>query len=307
MRGHREIRPVAAAAWVCLRFHTAVILRHLFTLAIVCALALASAPPALAQQPADQGKGNYVIGSHDMLSITVWDQPDLSGKFTVEADGSFTFPLIGRILAGGLTLRDLEGQLRKRLADGYFKNPQVSVSIEQYRSQRIFIVGEVRSPGAYPLVGDMTLIEALARAGSTTVEAGGEAVIVRPPAGRAGSAPVLPNQEGASEVVRINIRDLQDGQLSQNIALQDGDTIFVPRAETIYVFGQVKSPGAYPLRGADTTVLQALSLAGGVTDRGSTNRIKIVRIVDGKKVELKVKLGDPVKPGDTIIVQERFF
>jgi polysaccharide export outer membrane protein len=268
---------------------------------------MVSAPLALGQASSDQGKGNYVIGSQDVLSITVWDQPDLSGKFTVEADGSFTFPLIGRIMAGGLTLRDLEGQLRKRLADGYFKNPQVSVAVEQYRSQRIFVIGEVRTPGAYPLTGDMTLIEALARAGSTTMEAGGEAVIVRPPAGKAASAPLLPNQEEASEVVRVNIRDLQGGQLSQNMALQDGDTIFVPRAETIYVFGQVKNPGAYPLKSMDTTVLQALSLAGGVTDRGSTNRIKIVRIVDGKKVELSAKLGDPVKPGDTIIVRERFF
>jgi polysaccharide export outer membrane protein len=264
-------------------------------------------PLARGQVSSDQTKGNYVIGPQDVLLISIWDQSDLSGKFTVEADGSFTFPLIGRIMAGGLTLRDLEGQLRKRLADGYFKNPQVSVAVEQYRSQRIFVIGEVRSPGAYPLTGDMTLIEALARAGSTTMEAGGEAVIVRPPAGRAASAPLLPNQEDASEVVRVNIRDLQDGQRSQNIALQDGDTVFVPRAETIYVFGQVKNPGAYPLKTVDTTVLQALSLAGGVTDRGSTTRIKIVRIVDGEKVELKVKLGDPVKPGDTIIVQERFF
>jgi len=258
-------------------------------------------------QPAPQSKGSYVIGSHDVLLITVWDQADLSGKFTVEADGSFTFPLIGRIMAAGLTLRDLEGELRKRLADGYFKNPQVSVAVEQYRSQQIFVIGEVRSPGAYPLTGDMTLIEALARAGSTTVDAGGEAVIVKAPAGSPATAPLLPNQQDSSEVIRVNIRDLQGGQLSQNVALNDGDTIFVPRAETIYVFGQVKNPGAYALKARDTTVLQALSLAGGVTDRGSTNRIKIVRLVEGKKVELKAKLGDPVKPGDTIIVQERFF
>jgi polysaccharide biosynthesis/export protein len=297
-RGDTEQRP---------RRMTAVIIRTVSAFAIVLAIAMVLMPLAQGQASSDQTKGNYVIGSQDVLSISVWDQPDLSGKFTVEADGSFTFPLIGRIMAGGLTLRDLESELRKRLADGYFKNPQVSVSIEQYRSQRIFVIGEVRSPGAYPLTGDMTLIEALARAGSTTMEAGGEAVIVRPPAGKAAIAPLLPNQEDASEVVRVNIRDLQDGQRSQNIALQDGDTIFVPRAETIYVFGQVKNPGAYPLKSMDTTVLQALSLAGGVTDRGSTNRIKIVRIIDGKKVELKAKLGDPVKPGDTIIVRERFF
>jgi polysaccharide export outer membrane protein len=237
----------------------------------------------------------------------VWDQADLSGKFTVETDGSFTFPLIGRIPAGGLTLRDLEAALRVRLADGYFKNPQVSVAVDQYRSQRIFVIGEVRTPGSYPLTGDLTLIEALARAGSTTVDAAGEAVISRPPAGKVATAPVLPNQDEAAEVIRVNIRDLQRGELKQNVTLQDGDTIYIPRAETIYVFGQVRSPGAYPLRSMDTTVLQALSLAGGVTDRGSTNRIKIVRLVNGEKVELDAKLNDPVKPGDTLIVRERFF
>jgi polysaccharide export outer membrane protein len=89
--------------------------------------------------------------------------------------------------------------------------------------------------------------------------------------------------------------------------LRDGDTIFVPRAETIYVFGQVKNPGAYVLQSKDTTVLQALSLAGGVTDRGATNRIKIMRVVDGKMKEIKVKLTDIVRPGDTVVVRERFF
>ena len=250
--------------------------------------------------------GNYVIGPQDVLTITVWDQADLSGKFTVEADGSFSFPLIGRIKAGGLTLRELETSLKKRLADGYFKNPQVSVAIETYRSQRVFVVGEVRNPGTYPLTGDMTLIEVLARAGSTTISASGEAVIVRPPTGNTTSGPVLPGQ-GESDVIKVDIKDLQSGVMSRNVALRDGDTIFVLRAESIYVFGQVKNPGAYALQQKDTSVLQALSLAGGVTDRGSTSRIKIVRIVDGKKVEVKAKLTDIVKPGDTIIVPERFF
>jgi polysaccharide export outer membrane protein len=280
------------------------------TTAVFVVLCLLAATPALkadGQAPVDTGKGSYVIGPQDVLAITVWDQADLSGKFTVEADGSFTFPLIGRVAAGGLTLRDLEALLRKQLSDGYFKNPQVTVAVEQYRSQRVFVIGEIRVPGAYPLTGDMTLIEALARAGSTTAEAGGEAVIVRAPVGRTATAPLLPNQDATAEVIRVNIRDLQSGQISQNVALRDGDTIFVPKAETIYVFGQVRSPGAYPLKSHDTTVLQALSLAGGITDRGSTSRIRIVRIVDGKKVEIGVKLSDPVKPGDTVIVRERFF
>jgi len=277
---------------------------------IVLALALMAGHLA-AQEPrakADQARGEYLIGAQDVLTVTVWDSPDLSGKYTVETDGSFTFPLIGRVKAGGLTLRQFEAELKKKLADGYFKNPQVSVAVESYRSQRIFIVGEVRSPGTYPLTGDVTLIEAIARAGSTTPSASLEAIIVRAPAGKQADGPTLPSQKAdASDTQRVNLRDLQSGALSKNIALRDGDTIFVPRAESIYVFGQVRNPGAYALQDPETTVLQALSLAGGVTDRGATNRIKIVRVVKGDKVELKVKLNDPVLPGDTIIVPEKYF
>ena len=257
---------------------------------------------------AEQSRGEYLIGAQDVLTVTVWDSPDLSGKYTVETDGSFSFPLIGRIRAAGLTLRQFEGELRKKLSDGYFKNPQVSVAVETYRSQRIFIVGEVRSPGTYPLTGDMTLIEAIARAGSTPPNASPEAIIVRAAPGKQADGPTLPGQKAdTAETQRVNLRELQSGALTQNIALRDGDTIYVPRAASIYVFGQVRNPGAYALQDAETTVLQALSLAGGVTDRGATNRIKIVRVVNGKKVEIKVKLTDLVQPGDTIIVPEKFF
>lgn len=267
-------------------------------------MSAAQAPPA----QADAGRGEYIIGPQDVLTVTVWDSPDLSGKFSVETDGSFTFPLIGRVKASGLTLRQFEAELKKKLADGFFKNPQVSVAVETYRSQRIFIVGEVRNPGTYQLTGDMTLIEAIARAGSTTASANPEAIIVRAPAGKAAEGPTLPGQKAeAADTQRVNLRDLQSGVLSQNIALRDGDTIFVPRAESIYVFGQVRNPGAYALQDADTTIMQALALAGGVTDRGATNRIKIVRVVDGEKAEIKVHLNDRVKPGDTIIVPEKFF
>jgi polysaccharide export outer membrane protein len=279
---------------------------------------------AAAQAPAD-----YVIGPQDVIAITVWDQEDLAGKFAVETDGTFTFPLIGRVKAGGLTLRELEAELIRRLKDGFFVNPQVTVAIEQYRSQRVFVVGEVRTPGPQALTGDMTLIEALARAGSTLPTAGDEAIIVRPPAGSTIAGPIAAQppltssaspgtnghnadallaqaQAARAEVIRVDIRDLQKGVLGQNVRLRDGDTVFVPRAPTMFVFGQVRNPGEYPVR-SDTTVLQALSLAGGVTDRGSTGRIRIVRLVDGEKKELPARLNDLVQPGDTVIVQERFF
>ena len=251
-----------------------------------------------------QATGDYLIGPQDVLTIQVFDQADLGGRYTVEADGTFSFPLIGRVKAGGLTVRNFETDLKRRLADGYFKNPHVSVAVEQYRSQRIFVMGEVRNPGPVPLSGGMTLIEALARAGSTTAVASGEVAIVRATPGAKG--PTLPDPGTASVIVRANIRDFEGGSMKQNVELHDGDTIFVPRAESAYVFGQVKNPGAFVIQ-KDTTVLQALSLAGGVTENGAMNRIKIVRMVNGEKKEIKVKLTDVVKPGDTIIVPERYF
>ena len=254
-----------------------------------------------------QSNGDYVIGPQDVLTITVFNEEAMSGNFAVELDGTFSFPLVGRVKASELTLRQFEDELKERLSEGFLRNPQVTVGVEQYRSQRIFVVGEVRQPGTYPLTGDMTLIEALSKAGSTSIGASNEAIVVRARTGDGPDGPVLPGEDDDRvEKIRVDLTELQSGQLSQNVQLRDGDTIFVPRAETIYVFGQVKNPGGYPIP-RDTTVLQALSLAGGVTEFGATGRIKIVRIVDGEETEIKVKLTDLVRPGDTIIVPERYF
>jgi polysaccharide biosynthesis/export protein len=257
--------------------------------------------PVSAQSAAD-----YVIGPQDVLAIQVFDQPDLGGKYTVETDGTFTFPLIGRVKAGSLTLRAFERELKDRLADGYFRSPQVTVAVEQYRSQRVFVMGEVRQPGPVVLTGGITLIEALARAGSTLPTSSGEVSIVRAAQSAGEGGPAMPGQDSATEVFRASIRDLQSGSLSQNIELRDGDTIFVPKAELVYVFGEVKNPGGYAVQ-KNTTVLQALSLAGGLTEHGAMNRIQVIRIVNGQKVEARVKLTDVVRPEDTIIVPQRYF
>jgi polysaccharide export outer membrane protein len=269
-------------------------------------------PAQASAQPPASPQANYIVGPQDVLIITSYDQPELTGKFTIEIDGSFGYPLIGRVRVGGMTLRDVENLLKKTLIDQkLFNDPQLTVAIEQYRSQKIYVVGEVRTPGAYTMSGDMRLVEALALAGSTTATASGEAVVVRATNQSVVVEPTklsVPNPNSPnSEVVRVDLRELENGNLSQNVQLRNGDTIFVLRAESIYVFGQVKSPGAYPLRQKNTTVLQALSLAGGVSDRGSLGRIQIVRIVDGKKQEIGAELTDFVLPRDTIIVPERFF
>jgi polysaccharide export outer membrane protein len=279
--------------------------RDLWFWAILLVLGL-QAPPS-AQEP--EAGASYAVGPQDVLIITSYDQPELTGKFTVETDGSFTYPLIGRVQVGGTTLRAVEELLEKNLiAKGFFKQPQVTVAVEQYRSQKVYIVGEVRSPGTYPLSGNMRLVEALALAGSATADASSEIVIVH-----ASTSGLLIDPRPASAAAdtdaatRVDLHALENGDVSQNVQLASGDTVFVLRAESVYVFGQVKNPGAYPLRQRQTTVLQALSLAGGVTDRGSTNRVQIVRLVDGRKREIRAELSDFVLPRDTIVVPERFF
>lgn len=247
---------------------------------------------------------NYVIGAQDVLTISVFDEPSLSGKYAVELDGSLSFPLIGRVKAAGMSLRDFETDLRKRLAAGYFRNPKITVAIEQYRSQRVFVVGAVKDPGTYALTGDMSLIEVLAKAGSTTDAAGDEVMLIR---GHGRTAATLPEAGEGDDITRVNLKELQGGPAAaRNLALSDGDTVYVPRAQVVYVFGQVKNPGSYPVQ-SDTTVLQVLSLAGGVLPTGAMNRLQVIRVVAGAKKEFKVKLTEGVNPGDTIVVPERFF
>ncbi len=278
--------------------------KTLFTFA--CALLLVGGlpdarPEGRAYASAPAGQTSYVLGAQDVLNITVLGETDLSRKYTIEQDGSFTFPLIGRVTARGMTLRDLELELKKKLVGGgYLKNPEISVAVDAYQSQRIMVWGQVNQPGEYQLAGDMTLLSALAKAGSITAAAGRHAVVVRAPKKGEGAAT-------EPEIVRIDLNDLQAGNMALNIPLRDGDTINIPKAQSVFISGHVKTPGGYPVD-EGMTVLQVLSLAGGLTDRGSDKRIDITRTIDGKKKDLKgVKLTSLVQPGDTIVVGQRIF
>jgi polysaccharide export outer membrane protein len=246
----------------------------------------------------------YVVGPLDVLTITVFGEADLSKRYTVAADGTIDFPFIGRTKAGGLTLRELEDALAGRLAAGFLVNPQVGADIAEYRSKAVFIVGEVRAPGSYPVKGNMNLVEALALAGPTAA-ASSEVVIVHPDPNHKDGGPVLPDAAGTLSV-RVNIKELQGGKMSQNVQLQDGDTIFVPKAETFFVTGHVRSPGSYVYE-PGITVLQAIALAGGISERGSRRGMKVLRNSGGRQVEVSVNESDLVKPGDTLVVRQRFF
>jgi polysaccharide export outer membrane protein len=262
------------------------------TALLIVALLRAS---SLAQAPQSRP---YVIGAQDVLLVTVFNQPELTGRFPVGADGTLTFPLLGRVKAAGLTVRELEADLTTRLSAGFFRNPQVTVSVDAYRSQQYSVSGEVRQPGTFFLTGQETLIQALAQAGSTTPDAGAEIMIVR--------SHHRPDEAAADQILKIDLDKLSSGALENNVAIEAGDTIFVPKAEPVYILGQVRNPGPYRLS-KTLTVLQLISMAGGVTERGASNRTQVIRMVDGKKKQFRIALSDVLKPNDTIIVPEKFW
>ena len=248
----------------------------------------------------------YHVGQGDVLKVAVWAQPELSGQFTVDVSGAISMPLIGPVRAAGRTIDEIEKDIRALFADGFVKNPQVVIDVAEFKSQRVFVVGEVRTPGVVPLSGTLTLVEALTRVGSLTEFAGGELVVIRPAEGKTVEGPVLPSDAGARELLRVDVKSLQSKGPTSNITLQDGDTVVVPRAEVVYVIGQINTPGSFAFE-RDMTILQVISKANGVTEAGTTKRLKILRIVDGKRTEVKATLGDKVQPGDTIVVASRWF
>jgi polysaccharide biosynthesis/export protein len=281
-------------------------MRTTFSFSLLIALLAAAPAAALAQQPAagsaqpdaaSPAPLDYVIGPQDQLSITVFEEPALTGKYRVENDGFFTFPLLERVRAAGKTLGGLQAELTSMLANGFLKNPQVRVEIDQYKSQQVVVTGEVRTPGPITISGTtMTLLTALALAGSPTANASNEVIVVHP---------AHPGQtEG--ETIRVNRRDLELGRAGMDIVLRDGDIINVPKAQTFFVDGFVRNPGSYVLD-PGMTVQQAIALAGGLAERGSNRRLSARRLLSGKLVEVEVRLEDKVQPGDTIYVRSRFF
>lgn len=278
----------------------------LLHLVVATVLAIQAAVPA-AQAPAPPPDPNaYVVGSTDVLTIRVFDEPTLGCECTVDTDGSITFPLVGRVEVGGKTLRDIEITLTALLRKDYVRRAQVSVEIKSYRSRSIFVLGEVRTPGKYSIGDQVTLLEVIANAGSLTSAAGNTIIVQRQKDPRAPvTGPAVPTDNTGVEIMRISYEDLREGRLRSNIVLQDGDTLFIPEAERFFVTGFVRTPGVYVLK-QNMTVQQAIAQAGGLSERGTFRRLKILRKdKDGREVEMDAKTTDVVRPNDTIKVSQR--
>ena len=245
-------------------------------LAVVLLTALAL--PGLAQSPEKLGPG-------DMVHVTVFQQPDLTTDARVNDAGAINFPLVGTIKIGGQTTLDAANAIAKALKDGqYLKSPQVAVALTTVRSRQVSVLGLIVHPGRYPLEeSHMKVPDLIAAAGG--IAAGG-------------SENVTVIRDGKSQTVSA---------LTKNFDLKGGDTVYIERAPVFYIYGEVIHAGAYPVK-AGMTVMQALSIGGGITPRGSERRIKLRRQeADGKTREYDASLVDVVKADDVIFVKEALF
>lgn len=238
---------------------------------------------------------DYIVGPGDVLKITVYDHDDLKTTVRVTENGHIVMPLLGRVKVGGMKTSDVSDQISRLLADGYIVNPQVNVFIEEFRSKKAVILGHINKPGLAELRGSTTFLELISQSGGLKEGAGDTATIKR-------------TQDGKQEVIVLSVKALvEGGDLSQNILIQDGDTVYVSKGGMCYVTGEVKDPDAYSCD-QETTVLKLIALAGGFTGKASQSSVRIVRLVDNKKTILEdVDLGSSVIANDVIVVPESFF
>lgn len=266
-------------------------------------LALALAALVGAGSASIDAQSNPRIVARDQLMITVLGVDAFTKKYPVAVDGTLEFPEIGSLTVAGLTAREVADLLVRKLKEAdVLLNPQITVELEQTANKKVTVNGLVRAQGVVSFAGEISLLDALVRAGGRMPEAADDVLVVREAAGttRAGT------ETAESKTFTINAKELEAGNLANNLILQDGDKVFVTKAQPVTVTGYVRSVGAYNIE-SGMNVEQVLALAGGVDQaRGSEKRIEIIRKINGKLETLKdVKKSDIVKPGDIIKVGRR--
>jgi polysaccharide export outer membrane protein len=255
--------------------------------------------PVAAQEP------DYVIGVDDVLQIIVWGNKELEQQVSVRPDGKISFPLAGELKAAGLTVPQLAEALTSKLADSV-KNANVSVMVKEIKSYRVYLMGQVQTPGVYPIKAGTPFLQALTVAGGVAPGADlSSTYIIR-----------------GTQKIPVNLRKLiQDGDLTQNVTLQKEDQIVVPEITTVvnpgevgasqlYLLGRLQKPGVYPIK-HELPVLHALFLAGGVSAGADLKNAFLVRDGTRKPVDIDRLIQDGdlsqnlmLKAGDTLVVPE---
>ncbi|MCB1907325.1 MAG: polysaccharide export protein EpsE [Rhodocyclaceae bacterium] len=247
--------------------------------------------------PASAADTDYVLGAGDVIRISVFQNPDLTTEARVAESGSISFPLIGTVAVGGSTIQQAEQLIARLLRKGGFViRPQVNILPLALKSAQVAVLGRVNRAGRFPLeTANARLSEMVAAAGGIA-EDGSDVVVL------------LGSRNGQPFRREINLPELfRHGDLADDLVLQGGDVIFVGRAETFYIYGEVQRPGAFRL-GRDMTVMQGLATGGGTTARGTIKGLQIHRRDEiGRISVIEPRLSDHLQPNDVIYVRESLF
>jgi polysaccharide export outer membrane protein len=283
------------------------------------------APAGNAQVPSNQAQAtlrpDYVLGANDQIMIRVPQAEEINERpFRIDSEGFVTLPIVGRVRAGGLTVQALEAELVTRLRE-FIRNPQVSISLVQFRSEPVFLVGAFKTPGIYPLSGRRTLVEMLTSAGGLQPNASRRIKVTR----RADYGTIdLPNAvvnpEKKTSTIEISLESLtQNVNPEEDLVLLPYDIISVERAERVYVSGDVGKVGAIELAERDSiSVAQALTEAGGFTSYAIRDKVRVLRpilgtnrraeiVVDIKRVFEGKDIYFPLLPNDVLYVPRSTF
>jgi len=252
---------------------------------------------ALALPGAALSQSGEILGAGDSIRVTVFQNPDLTTETRISEEGTITFPLIGEVRLAGLTPARAEARIAEHLIKGKFLvRPQVSVNLVQVRSRQVSVLGQVARPGRYPLDDTSSRLTDILPVAGGISPAGDDKVTV------------TMNRDGKTVKLDVDVPAMyRTGDLSKNIRLENGDVIFVQRAPVFYIYGEVQRAGSYRLE-QGMTVMQALSVGGGVTARGTDRGLKIRRRgSDGALHAMDARLTDLVQADDVIYVRESWF
>lgn len=238
-------------------------------------------------------RADYLLGPGDVVRVSVYGQDDLTVEARVSESQTIPFPLVGSVAIGGVSPTAAQRLIAKSLrTGGFIKAPQVNVMVTEFNSQQVAILGQVKDPGRYAIRASERVLDMIAAAGGVDEEGDNRLIVVR--------------EDKSRQLVDLP-KLFEDGDESQNFAVKGGDLIYVPRAPVFYVYGEVRDPGSYRLE-REMTVIQAISVGGGLTSRGSDRGLKIKRRdAEGKVITVSADLVDTLQADDVILVEESIF
>lgn len=238
----------------------------------------------------------YQLGAGDSVKVTVYNNADLTTEARIDEDGSIPFPLVGRVVIGGMTKAAAEQRIAKLLTEGGFlKQAAINLSVTDYKSQQVSVLGEVGKPGKYPISSATSVMDILAQAGGIN-EKGSPSIRL-----------VQHDANGATRERNIDLDQLVAAKGGADLTVRNGDVIFVSAQPVFYIYGEVQKPGVYPLT-RNMTVRQAIATGGGLTVRGTERGLKVSRRSESGAIEVRrVKLNEPLSSGDVVQVKESLF